>query len=143
VSLTTVLRPNGITVDNTAKNYTFAGTGRITGSTALIKNGTGTLSIRNSGANDFIGGVTINAGAVEIGDGVTSGAGTLGVGLITNHGTLILNRPDNFTLTNLPLNGLGGLTKNGAGTASFPAAVNQSGRSSSMPAAFLLAGEGL
>ena len=49
---------------NSSKNYTFTGTGVISGSTGLVKSGSGTLSLQTK--NTFAGGVTINGGTIEI-----------------------------------------------------------------------------
>ncbi len=123
VNLTTALSPNGVIVDNTAKNYTFTGTGRISGATSLTKTGAGTLTIANTGTNDFTGGTTIGAGSVlRIGDGVTSGAGAL-PGAIANDGTLVLNRPDDVGFANA-LSGFGTLQKDQANFVTLSAAAN-------------------
>lgn len=112
VNLTTELRPLDITVNNTQRNYTFAGSGKLSGTAKLTKIGTGTLIIANTGANDYSGGTTIDGGIVQVGDGATAGAGSLGSGPIDiNSGTLVLNRPDDFTISGA-VNGLGGITKN-------------------------------
>jgi autotransporter-associated beta strand protein len=64
VNLTTNLSPSAITLKNSAKNYTFAGSGGLSGPTGLTKNGTGSLTITNTGTNTFTGAVAINQGAV-------------------------------------------------------------------------------
>ncbi len=56
--------PGTITVD-TAQNYTFTGTGIISGGATLTKKGTGTLTI--STANDFTGATSIEAGKIILG----------------------------------------------------------------------------
>ena len=123
VNLTTTLAPNGVVVDNNAKNYTFSGPGRITGATSLTKTGTGTLTIANTGSNDFTGGTTIGVGSIlQLGDGVTNGGGSVG-GTITNDGTLVLNRPDDVSFTNA-LSGSGTLQKNQPNTVTFTGAAS-------------------
>lgn len=123
VNLTTALRPTGITVDNAVRNYVFSGPGRITGTGGLEKKGTGTLQISNAAANDYSGTTTILAGKLVLGDGTTPGAGTLGTGPVINDGTLVLNRPDDFSLAATSLTGTGTLSKEAAGTASLTGAA--------------------
>lgn len=66
VNLTTALSPISLTVNNSSLPYTFAGTGKISGATGLIKQGTEVLTLANSGANDFTGPVSIEEGAISI-----------------------------------------------------------------------------
>ena len=66
VNLNTSLRPNGLTVNNNTKSYTFNGSGSIDGTVGLTKNGSGQLTIANSGVNTFSGGVDILGGTVRI-----------------------------------------------------------------------------
>jgi autotransporter-associated beta strand protein len=70
------LTPASVTVDATA-NFTFAGTGKITGSTSLTKTNSGTLTILTT--NDFTGSTIIGGGAFSISrlanGGVASGIG--------------------------------------------------------------------
>jgi autotransporter-associated beta strand protein len=120
VNLTTTIAPLSVTFDNTTKNYTLVGSGKLSGTTALTKRGAGMLTIANTATNDYSGGTTIETGALRVGDGVTAGAGTLGTAAITNDGTLILDRPDDFTLPNV-IAGSGTLVKNGAGIATLAA----------------------
>jgi autotransporter-associated beta strand protein len=49
------LTPGSLTVNNSARNYQFAGIGGLGGSTGLSKQGTGTLLLNNSGNNTFNG----------------------------------------------------------------------------------------
>lgn len=116
INLTAQLTPNSILVDNTTKDYTFSGTGYLSGTSTLLKQGTGSLTIINSGFNDFTGATTISAGTLILGDGVTAGAGSYGTGAILNNGAIVLNRPEDFFFSNV-LSGSGTLTKQGAGTA--------------------------
>lgn len=70
VNLTSAnLAPTGITVDNSAKAYSFNGVGRLTGPAGLFKKGSGTLTIANTGGNDFSGPVRILAGTLKLSGG--------------------------------------------------------------------------
>jgi autotransporter-associated beta strand protein len=127
VNLTTTLLPTDVVVNNTTKNYTFSGTGKISGTTKLTKSGTGTLVLTNTGGNDYTGVTRIDAGVLQVGDGTTVGAGSLGVGPVdVVGGTLILNRPDDFAIPEA-VTGAGTLTKNAAGVATLSLATNFGG----------------
>ncbi|MEK7951098.1 beta strand repeat-containing protein [Luteolibacter soli] len=125
VNLTTTLSPTEVVVDNTAKDYTFNGSGKLTGFARLSKKGTGTLTLANTTPNDYSGGTVIEAGTLRLGDGVTAGAGQV-AGNIDNSGRLLLNRPDNYDFSNT-LSGLGILEKAQAGTMSFPVSTSING----------------
>src|SRR5581483_11999665 len=60
VSLMLPLKPGSIIVSNSVANYTFSGTGRISGLTGIAKTGSGTLTISTS--NDFSGAVVVSGG---------------------------------------------------------------------------------
>jgi autotransporter-associated beta strand protein len=126
VNLTTTLTPVGITVSNSTVDYTFSGSGKISGATGIAKNGTRSLIIANTTANDYTGATTINSGTLQVGDGATAGAGSLGTGPVSNGGSLVLNRPDNLSIAGA-MNGAGSITKNGSGTVTFTAANTSSG----------------
>jgi autotransporter-associated beta strand protein len=115
VNLTATVQPNSIVV-NAANNYTVAGTGKITGTTALSKSGTGTFALGTD--NDYSGGTTITQGTLQIGSGGTTGSviGPINI----NGGTLGFNRSDNFSFSNsLILGATAGLSQNGTGTATI------------------------
>lgn len=114
VNLTAALAPSNITVNNPTKDYTFAGSGKLSGITGLLKQGAGKLTIANTGGNDYAGTTTITAGTLQIGDGTTVGGGQFGVGPVVNDGVLVFNRPDDLQVSNI-ISGTGAVTKNGAG----------------------------
>jgi fibronectin-binding autotransporter adhesin len=91
VELTGIVNPSSMTVNNSAKDYAFTGGGGISGITGLTKNGTGKLTIANSGANTFSGPIALNAG------------------------TLVFNRGDSFAVANV-ISGAGTLRQEGTGT---------------------------
>jgi autotransporter-associated beta strand protein len=65
------LTPNSVTVDASV-NYTFTGSGKITGATGLTKTNTGTLTIPT--ANDFTGPTVLNGGTLSVSRLANSGA---------------------------------------------------------------------
>ncbi|GEP43941.1 beta strand repeat-containing protein [Brevifollis gellanilyticus] len=115
VNLTAALTPSQVVVDNSVKDYTFTGTGNLTGTGGLTKRGTGTLHIVNGTNHTYTGTTTIEAGVVRLGDGIQALSGSLGTGPVINNGSIVLNRPDSYTLVG-DISGTGSLTKLTAGT---------------------------
>ena len=75
VTLVGNLLPTSATVNTTTNNYTFSGSGSITGgTTTLTKTGAGTLTINTS--NTYGGGTTVTGGRVVIASDAALGAGT-------------------------------------------------------------------
>lgn len=122
VNITTTVNPKGIIVNNNSKTYSFNGPGNITGSGSLLKEGTGSLTVINSG-NSFSGGVTLQQGTLQIGNGGTSG--DLGSTPIANTASLVLDKSGAYTLGNT-VSGSGNIT-NLAGTATLPFSGNTAG----------------
>ena len=112
VNLTTTLLPAGITVSNNALSYTFNGSGALSGSTALLKQGSGTLVIDNSGANNFSGGITISNGTLQVGNNDSNGS--LPSGTITDNGNLAFDQNVNTAVANV-IAGTGNVTSEGSG----------------------------
>jgi autotransporter-associated beta strand protein len=79
----------GIVVNNTNKNYTLAGSGRITGITGLYKTGPGTLTILTS--NDFNGTVIVDGGVLAVSNTVASSAAIAALGLSGNNNEVIID----------------------------------------------------
>ncbi|MBU3543274.1 filamentous hemagglutinin N-terminal domain-containing protein, partial [Polynucleobacter sp. MWH-Loch1C5] len=100
-----------------ADNSSVGGAGNITlsgdllGSYGLTKVGANTLTL--TGVTNGTTTTTISVGTLKIGNSGTSGA--LGSGVITNNGSLIIDRSNAITVTN-DISGSGSLTKNGSGT---------------------------
>lgn len=86
VNIAATVSPAMMTV-SAAGNYTLGGTGRVSGPvTALLKLGAGTLTISNSGGNDFGGGTVLSNGWLAV--GVASALGTNSSPIVFNGGTL-------------------------------------------------------
>ena len=92
------------------------------GTSSLTKSGDGTMIF--STANSYAGVTSINAGVLQIGAGGTSGS--LGSGNVNNSASLVFNRSDSFTVTNL-ISGSGSLTKSGAATLTLSGPNSYSG----------------
>jgi autotransporter-associated beta strand protein len=76
VSITdATVTPTSVTFNNTSKNYIIGGAGSIAGSTSVVLNGTGSVSIGNS--NSYTGGTVLNAGTLNINNAHALGSGTL------------------------------------------------------------------
>ena len=71
INLDATVQPAFVEV-NATKNYTFGGGGKISGTTTLQKDGSGTLTLLTT--NDYTGGTAINSGTVQVGNGTVSGA---------------------------------------------------------------------
>ena len=112
VNLTTTLTPGSVTVSNSVLNYTFNGTGSLSGSSSLQKSGSGTLVIDNSGANNFTGGVTISGGTLQVGNNDT--AGSLPSSSILDNGNLVFANSGSVTEGN-NISGSGSFAQAGTG----------------------------
>jgi fibronectin-binding autotransporter adhesin len=126
VNLTQTVIPSDFIVNNSASNYLFTGTGKISGATGLTKNGNGTLIIDNSGVNDFVGPVAINAGTVQVGNNDTNGNLPSTAVTWDDAGTLAFSRSDNLVISTI-IQGSGSLVQRGNGKLSLNAADTYSG----------------
>ena len=139
VNLTATLSPASITLNNYYTNYVFSGVGKISGATGLTKNGSASLTLAESGGDNFSGGVTVNNGALVIDNnssGITGGTtiyggmvqvgngdtnGVLPSGGVSDYSALVFNRSDAaLTVANI-ISGNGTVTNNGSGTVTLTA----------------------
>lgn len=128
VNLTTNLTPMSLTVSNSTTTYLLIGTGQISGFTGLSKDGPGTLTIANSGTNNFYGDITVSNGTLQIGNGDANGnlpGGAL-INLVGSDSALVFSRTDTNTLLNRII-GSGSLTMDGTGHLVLSASNGYSG----------------
>ncbi|MBN2506720.1 MAG: immunoglobulin domain-containing protein [Verrucomicrobia bacterium] len=111
-TLAGTVTPASLVVSNETKNFTWTGSGKLSGPSAILKQGAGKLTIANAGVNDNSGTTTIEAGTLEVGNGGTGG--NLNTAAIANSGTLVFNRSDAVTVPNA-ISGAGSVEKQGAG----------------------------
>lgn len=89
LTLDTVVTPSSVVFDHDDPvAYTLSGTGSITGSTGIVKSGSGALSL--GVANTFTGEVTLNSGSITLTNGGALG-GTSGITVVKDAATLDLN----------------------------------------------------
>ena len=139
VNLTGTRFPATLSFNNSVLNYTLNGVGKISGPVALMKDGTASVTLAETGGDNFSGGITVNNGTLVLDNpnsailgGLTiAGSGTVQIGnndangaipsgTLNNDGTLIFKRSNNV-LVGVALPGGGGLTQNGSGTLSLSA----------------------
>lgn len=110
VTISEVVEPESVVISS--GTYTFAGTGSIGGSTALLLSGDSAVTIDN--ANTFTGGTTIDAGAslrLALFNGVgTTNAGEFALGSISGSGMLELAMLNASTQVSIRGNSLAGFT---------------------------------
>ncbi len=121
VVINNTVLPGSVTVSNTAVNYTFSGSGSIGGSTALMMNGPGVLTVATS--NNYTGGTFINGGTLKVGNAnaLPSGATAGNVVLSGTGGVLDLNGTPLTFINGLSGGGaaFGQVINSGAGTAAL------------------------
>ncbi len=76
ITLSGSLAPSLMTVDAT-KDYSFGGTGSLTGSMSVVKSGSGKLTL--STANSFTGGVTVTGGTLALTNASAAGSGPISI----------------------------------------------------------------
>jgi fibronectin-binding autotransporter adhesin len=113
VNLAAPLIPLAVTFSNNVNTYTLGGSGKISGGASLVLDGSGTAILNETGGNDFSGGISINSGTLQVGNG--GPGGNPGVGDITDNGALVFNRTGSV-LVKGAISGFGPLTQQGPGT---------------------------
>ncbi|QVQ26822.1 autotransporter outer membrane beta-barrel domain-containing protein [Achromobacter deleyi] len=110
---------NGRLAFNRSDVVPFAGL--VSGTGAVSQNGTGTTVLTAS--NSYVGGTTISAGTLQLGDGGVTGSI---VGDVTNNGRLSFNRSDIVPFAGL-VSGTGAVSQNGTGTTVLTASNSYTG----------------
>ena len=113
-----------LTVGGNNATSTFSGVIKnTTGSLALTKIGTGTLTL--SGNNTYSGATSLSSGTLEIGAAGRLGGGSY-AGNITNSGTFLYSGTNDQALSG-QISGVGSLTKNGTGVLTLSGANSYNG----------------
>ncbi|MEI6258154.1 MAG: autotransporter-associated beta strand repeat-containing protein, partial [Planctomycetota bacterium] len=113
---------NGTLIFNRSDASAYSGI--VSGTGAVMKQGTGTLTL--TGANTYTGATAITTGSLSVGTGGTTGSI---IGDVTNNGTLIFNRSDASTYSGI-ISGTGAVTKLGGGTLTFSGSSGYTGLTS-------------
>lgn len=113
VTLTTTISPGLMTFANNVLNYTLNGSGGISGAVGLVKQGTATLTLDNTGANNYTGGTTVSAGTLQIGS--NDSGGSLPAGGVTDNSAVVFDQSAAVTIGNV-FSGSGTLGQIGSGT---------------------------
>jgi fibronectin-binding autotransporter adhesin len=71
------------------RDYTLGGAGNLGGETAIVKNGSHSLTISNTTANTFTGDITVNAGILKAGVATALGAAVVGTATTINTGATL------------------------------------------------------
>ena len=116
VLLSNTVSPASIQISNNTVTYAFRGTGRLSGTTGVTKQGSGTANIAVAG-NDYTGNTTVSNGTLQLGSTTTipDGIGT-GAVILGGAGTLDIN---SFSETINGLSGSGTINNSGGTTATL------------------------
>jgi autotransporter-associated beta strand protein len=120
VNIATTVTPVKITVDNSTKNYTFSGTGKISGTMGINKSGSKSLTILTN--NNYTGATTIAGGTFELptGGGISTASAIIVGSSLTGGSTLKISGGSASTSVN------SGNSLYIGGTVSQPGMVNMS-----------------
>jgi autotransporter-associated beta strand protein len=113
------VKPGDVSFENDAQDYTLAG-GPVAGDT-LTKKGDGKLTL--TGDNAYAGGVVVEKGTLQIGNGGATGSLA---GNIANEGAVVFNRSNAVTYAH-NISGAGTLEKTGAGALTLSGANTYTG----------------
>lgn len=91
VVLTTSLTPGTLEVNNTVSNYVFTGTGSLGGVMTFLDSGTGSVTLAESGGDNFTGGIVVNGGGTVVLDNVN---GNISGGTTIDNGTVQIGKND-------------------------------------------------
>ncbi|HSY17395.1 MAG TPA: hypothetical protein VK815_03635 [Candidatus Acidoferrales bacterium] len=160
VNLTGMRKPATLEINNSVLNYTFTGSGSISGPVGLSKDGTATLTLAETGGDNFTLGITNNAGTIILDDTnsaisggllIASGAtvqignndvnGSLPSGTLDDEGTLVFDRSNNLTVgTAIP--GGGTVVQSGSGKLTLSTVNTYTGSTTVGNGALALTGTG-
>ena len=112
VNLTTTVNPYSVTVTNNSLNYTFVGSGSISGSTGLSKQGSDTLNILNN--NGYTGPTVISGGVLNV-TNLANGGSPSPLGASSSNPTNLVIGAGTLEFSGTPVTVDRGFTANAAG----------------------------
>jgi autotransporter-associated beta strand protein len=151
INLTTTVKPLSVTVNNSNLTYSIVGSGKISGPLGLTKKGTGSLSLLNTGGNNYTGSTVISNGVLVVTNlangGLASAIGASSASptnlVLTGTGTLSYSGPavainrgyfapngggidteSNLALSGVAVGGLGTFNKSGPGQLAYIAVTS-------------------
>jgi autotransporter-associated beta strand repeat len=152
--------PSSVTVSNNSLNYVFSGAGKISGATSLVKIGSASLTIAETGGDNFAGGIVVHGGTLVldnpnsvIAGGLTNdpgatvqlgnndGNGVLPSGFLQVNGSLVFNQTSDRILSAI-VSGSGSLTQNGSSTLTLTSAQAYTGNTIVSKGTLALSGVG-
>lgn len=166
VNIKATCKPAALTINNSVDNYTFNGVGNLgdpAGSLlGLLKEGTASLTLSESGGDSFSGGITNNGGTLILDDAnsaisggltIAGGAtvqignndanGALPSGPLNDQGTLIFDQTGNVVVsTVIGPAGDGALIQSGSGTLTLSAVNTYNGNTTVSNGTLALTGSG-
>jgi len=94
VNLVTTVSPSSVTFNNSTLSYTVAGTGKISGSTAVSVQGAGVVNVLNTGGNNYTGPTVLSGGVLAV-TNLANGGSPSAIGASSANPTnLVLNGGD-------------------------------------------------
>lgn len=141
-NLVTTVNPSDVKFDNSTLSYTLVGSGRISGSTSVTKQGAGTAAILNTGGNNYTGPTVIANGTLIITNLANGGSASAigassanptnlvlsGIGTLSYTGpNVTVNRGYSVQGTNVSISVANSLTLSGTVTASLGNGFNKTG----------------
>ena len=124
------LTPTSVSFNNSAANYNLTGANGIAGTTSLVKQGTGTLTISN--ANSFTGGLAISAGQVILNQiGALGTANAVTFDAAAPVGTALILNGFNASITGLDTTSPNAVVQNGSASTNVTLTVTRATGTSS------------
>jgi autotransporter-associated beta strand protein/T5SS/PEP-CTERM-associated repeat protein len=103
VNITTTVSPKSLTVVNSNLTYNFVGSGKISGAVSLVKQGASTLSVLNTGGNNYSGATIISNGVLVV-TNLANGGQPSAIGASSASPTnLVINSGATFTYAGAPV----------------------------------------
>lgn len=160
VNLTAAFTPTLWTNNNNVLSYTFSGPGSIGGGCELVLNGTKSVTLAETGGDDFSGGIQANAGTLVLDDpnssirgglsiangatvqiGNSDGNGALPSGAVTDNGALTFDQTNSIDVSTA-ISGTGALIQEGTGRVALSVSNSYSGSTLVSAGTLALTGSG-